>query len=78
MSEMVPIGIIGNMTELADILCCEIRCLPMNYLRMYWGSFSIEINMESYSREVGVHLRMYWGSFSIEINMESYSREVGP
>uniref|UniRef100_A0A2N9F3A9 Reverse transcriptase domain-containing protein n=1 Tax=Fagus sylvatica TaxID=28930 RepID=A0A2N9F3A9_FAGSY len=37
-SEMVPIGEIGNLLVLADILCCWIGKFPMNYLGMPLGS----------------------------------------
>uniref|UniRef100_A0A2N9GAG5 Reverse transcriptase domain-containing protein n=1 Tax=Fagus sylvatica TaxID=28930 RepID=A0A2N9GAG5_FAGSY len=37
-SEMVPIGNVGNLAVLADILCCQIGQLPLNYLGMPLGS----------------------------------------
>ena len=37
-SEMVPIGDVGKLAVLADILCCRIGQLPMNYLGMSLGS----------------------------------------
>jgi hypothetical protein len=37
-SEIVPIGNVGNLTVLVDILCCRIGQLPMNYLGMPLGS----------------------------------------
>jgi hypothetical protein len=37
-SEMVPIGDVGNLAVLADILCCRIGQFPMNYLSMPLGS----------------------------------------
>ena len=37
-SEVVPIGNVGNLAVLADILCCRIGQLPMNYLGMPLGS----------------------------------------
>ena len=37
-SEIVPIGNVGNLAVLADILCCRIGQLPMNYLGMPLGS----------------------------------------
>ncbi len=34
---------VGNMTELADILYCKIRCLPMTYLSVPFGpSFKVK------------------------------------
>ena len=37
-SEMVPVGVVGNMAELAITLSCKIGSLPMNYLGMPMGS----------------------------------------
>ena len=37
-SEMVPVGEVGNLQVLADILCCWIGKLPMTYLGMPLGS----------------------------------------
>ena len=37
-SEMVPVGEVGNLQVLADILCCRIGKLPMTYLGMPLGS----------------------------------------
>ena len=37
-SEMVPIGEVGNLLVLVDILCCWIGKFPMNYLGMPLGS----------------------------------------
>ena len=37
-SEMVPVGEVGNLQVLADILCCRIGELPMTYLGMPLGS----------------------------------------
>uniref|UniRef100_A0A2N9EFD3 Reverse transcriptase zinc-binding domain-containing protein n=1 Tax=Fagus sylvatica TaxID=28930 RepID=A0A2N9EFD3_FAGSY len=48
-SEMVPVGVVGNMAELAITLSCKIGSLPMTYLGMplgaalkskllYWGN----------------------------------------
>ena len=37
-SEMVPIGDVGNLAVLANILCCRIDQFPMNYLGMPLGS----------------------------------------
>uniref|UniRef100_A0A2N9FLS3 Reverse transcriptase domain-containing protein n=1 Tax=Fagus sylvatica TaxID=28930 RepID=A0A2N9FLS3_FAGSY len=37
-NEMVPIGNVGNLAVLVDILCCRISQLPMNYLGMPLGS----------------------------------------
>jgi hypothetical protein len=36
-SEMVPIGDVDNLAVLANILCCRIGQLPMNYLGMPLG-----------------------------------------
>uniref|UniRef100_A0A2N9F2D7 Reverse transcriptase domain-containing protein n=1 Tax=Fagus sylvatica TaxID=28930 RepID=A0A2N9F2D7_FAGSY len=37
-SEIVPVGDVVNLRVLADILCCRIGSLPMNYLGMPLGS----------------------------------------
>jgi hypothetical protein len=37
-SEMVPIGVVPNLSSLADILSCRIGTLPMTYLGMPLGS----------------------------------------
>jgi hypothetical protein len=37
-SEMILIGKVGNISRLADILCCRIRELPLLYLRMPLGA----------------------------------------
>ena len=37
-SEIVPVGDVENLQVLADILCCRIGSLPMNYLGMPLGS----------------------------------------
>ena len=33
-SEIVPVGEVGNLDDLACILCCKVGCLPMSYLGM--------------------------------------------
>ena len=33
-SEMVPVGEVGNLAQLADIMCCRVGGLPMSYLGM--------------------------------------------
>jgi hypothetical protein len=37
-SEMVPVGVVGNMAELAITLSCKIGSLPMTYLGMPLGA----------------------------------------
>jgi hypothetical protein len=38
-SEMVPVGEVQNMSELAESLCCRIGELPLSYLGMPLGAF---------------------------------------
>ena len=33
-SEIVPVGEVGNLDDLARILCCKVGCLPISYLGM--------------------------------------------
>jgi hypothetical protein len=51
----VPIGEVPNLMVLADILCCKIGTLPMNYLGMPL-CFLLQIltSLESYYRKDGV------------------------
>ena len=37
-SEMVPVGVVSNLSVLADIMCCNIGTLPMTYLGMPLGA----------------------------------------
>ena len=37
-SEMVLVGDVGDVTPLADFLCCRVGALPMQYLGMPLGS----------------------------------------
>jgi hypothetical protein len=37
-SEMVPVGNVGNVGDLAEILCCKVGSLPMQYLGMPLGA----------------------------------------
>ena len=37
-SELVPMGEVNNMPQLADILCCRVGVLPMTYLGMPLGA----------------------------------------
>jgi hypothetical protein len=37
-SETVPIGVMPNLSTLADIMCCRIGALPMTYLGMPLGA----------------------------------------
>jgi hypothetical protein len=37
-SEMVPVGEVQNIVELADSLCCHIGGLPLSYLGMPLGA----------------------------------------
>ena len=57
---------VGNMAELADILYCKIRCLPMTYLSVPFGpSFKVKsvwhpilfflISKENFIRKVPVY-----------------------
>lgn len=51
-SEMAPIGVVGNITKLVDIIFYKIGCLPMTYLSIHRGIVQIKISMDSYSKEV--------------------------
>ena len=37
-SEIVPVGEVGNIGALANILCCRVGSLPMKYLGMPLGT----------------------------------------
>jgi hypothetical protein len=38
-SEIVPVGVVPNVSQLADILCCRVGMLPMSYLGMPLGAY---------------------------------------
>ena len=51
--EMVPVGEVNNLDELADILGCKIRVLPMTCLDMPLGASYKASSMEPNFGEVG-------------------------
>uniref|UniRef100_A0A2N9G0A5 Uncharacterized protein n=1 Tax=Fagus sylvatica TaxID=28930 RepID=A0A2N9G0A5_FAGSY len=65
-SEMVLVGDVGDVTPLADFLCCRVGALPMQYLVGLWvsrgggGGFLID--------QVGFlqwHLSSIWGKSQV-------------
>ena len=73
-SEMVPIGNVGNLAVLADILCCRISQLPMTYLGMPLGSSFEALSIwnpiiEKMERRLAGWQRLYlsgWSAYLVE------------